>query len=68
MFNFKQQTNKCWYFFEEGKFQFGKNFLQRESPTLTCILIKKLISYCIEIVICVTVEKVIVDKGRFKFS
>ena len=33
---FKHQTNKWWYFSEQGwgKFQFGKNFLRRESPTL----------------------------------
>ena len=33
---FKHQTNKWWYFSEQGwgKFQFGKNFLRRESRTL----------------------------------
>ena len=33
---FKHQANKWLYFSEQGwgKFQFGKNFLRRESPTL----------------------------------
>ena len=37
MFNFKHQTNKSWYFFEQDweNFLFDKNFLKRESGTLS---------------------------------
>ena len=36
IFNFEHQTNKWWYFFEQGwgKFEFGKNFLKHEGLTL----------------------------------
>ena len=65
IFNFKHQTNKWWYFFEQdwGKFEFGKNFLKRESPTLRPTFLQNFSAGCFCIIL--KVIKLLFPKSYF---